>query len=307
MIIIGAGLAGLLAAHAWPNAQVFEADSEPRMNHAALLRFRGDAVSKLVGIEFRRVRVHKGIWLDGAYVEPSIRAANMYSRKILAGRVADRSIWNIAASDRWVAPESLYEELVENIGKRVFWGAPFDLAGFSARRRADAKLNAISTAPLPVAMKELMPALAADVTFERAPITVDRFRLSRTDVFQTVYFPTPAHSAYRASITGDLLIVEHAGAAAFGEWLNEVVEAFNIHGSVSPIGTVKQSYGKIAPINDSLRKRLLFSLTHEHGIYSLGRFATWRNILLDDVVDDIAVVKRLMRSSNSYDVRRNTA
>jgi hypothetical protein len=36
----------------------------------------------------------------------------------------------------------------------------------------------------------------------------------------------------------------------------------------------------------------------------IGRFATWRNILLDDVVDDIAVIKRLMRHGGAYDHAR---
>ena len=61
--------------------------------------------------------------------------------------------------------------------------------------------------------------------------------------------------------------------------------------------------GKIVPLPDAARKRLLFRLTHEHGIYSLGRFATWRNVLLDDVVNDIAVIKRLARSGDAYVAR----
>jgi hypothetical protein len=51
----------------------------------------------------------------------------------------------------------------------------------------------------------------------------------------------------------------------------------------------------------------LFRLTHEHNVFSLGRFATWRNILLDDVVDDIVQVKRLLKSSSAYDLRRAAA
>jgi hypothetical protein len=61
------------------------------------------------------------------------------------------------------------------------------------------------------------------------------------------------------------------------------------------------------PIDDALRKQLLFRLTHEHNVFSLGRFATWRNILLDDVVDDIVQVKRLLKSGSAYDVRRAAA
>jgi hypothetical protein len=73
------------------------------------------------------------------------------------------------------------------------------------------------------------------------------------------------------------------------------------------LGSVEQKYGKISPVEDAVRKQLLFQLTHEHNIYSLGRFATWRNILLDDVVDDIGAIKKLLKANSAYDVRRAAA
>jgi hypothetical protein len=90
---------------------------------------------------------------------------------------------------------------------------------------------------------------------------------------------------------------EHAISAAFGIQL----------ASCESLGSVDQKYGKIAPIDDNLRKQLLFRLTHERNIYSLGRFATWRNILLDDVVDDIAAIKKLLKANSAYDIRRAAA
>jgi hypothetical protein len=125
--IAGAGLAGLLAAHAWPQAEVFEPQSEPRANHKALLRFRSQAVAHLVGIEFREVVVRKGIW-EGHYVAPSIESANHYSAKILGGRIeGDRSIWNLEPVTRYIAPETLYEQLVESVGARIHWGEAVEL------------------------------------------------------------------------------------------------------------------------------------------------------------------------------------
>jgi hypothetical protein len=60
---------------------------------------------------------------------------------------------------------------------------------------------------------------------------------------------------------------------------------------------VQQKYGKIAPIDERFRRSSIVQLTTQHKIFSVGRFATWRNILLDDVVNDLAVVKRLIHSS----------
>jgi hypothetical protein len=291
MIIVGAGLAGLTAAHAWPQAMVLEANPEPLQLHQALLRFRTDAVARLTGIEFREVTVRKGIYFDGEFRSPSIALANFYSLKCLDALVGERSIWNLDAAKRYIAPETLYEQLVESVGSRLHWSSPFDF-----------DRPAVSTAPLDATCSALN-VNTNGVQFKRAPILVQRFRVPHADVFQTVYFPTLDHSMYRASITGSLLIVEHAYAEPHGEWEEDLRQAFGIFNTV-PVGSIKQTFGKIAPVDDVVRKRLLFDLTHKHGVFSLGRFATWRNILLDDVVDDIAVIKRLMRTAHDYDVRK---
>ena len=60
MDIVGTGLSGLIAAHIWPNANVFELSPSPIEQHKALLRFRSDVVSQVTGIEFKRVKVRKG-------------------------------------------------------------------------------------------------------------------------------------------------------------------------------------------------------------------------------------------------------
>lgn len=285
-MIVGAGLAGLIAAHAFPRSAIFEVQPRPNSIHKALLRFRSDAVSQLVGIPFRKVTVRKGIFLGGWWVEPNIAAGNLYSQKVL-GKVLDRSIWSTDPVTRYVAPEDFYEQLLSAAEHRIHWGTAFEFN----RVRPEPVIN---TAPLPIALKELGMS-AAHLTFDRAPIQVMRFRIPNCDVFQTVYYPDPAHSLYRASITGDLLICEFADGA-HGDWEREVAHSFGIH-EWHPLESTKQAYGKIAPIDDRERKALVARLTTEANIFSLGRFATWRNILLDDVIHDIAVVKQLITAS----------
>lgn len=293
--IIGAGLAGLIAAHAWPNLTVYEASPEPRADHRALLRFRTDAVAKLTGIEFRKVRVRKGIWMDGGFCMPDIQLANLYSLKCLNRLVADRSIWNIEAADRFVAPESLYEQLVDACRDRIKWGWAEALGGH------DGPL--ISTAPMPTALKALGLS-PQGVDFERSPISVLRLRVPKADVFQTIYYPGHDTPVYRASMTGDLLIIEARGDIEPSD-TQMVADSFGIDTlTAESLGESSQRYGKIAPIDDAKRKQLIFELSQRFGIYSLGRFATWRNILLDDVVEDIAVIKRLMKHGGAYDHAR---
>ena len=295
-------MAGLLAAHAWPNAQILEAAPEPREVHKALLRFRSEAVSRLTGIEFRKVRVHKGIWSCGQFNSPNIRNANQYAQKVLGfERISgDRSIWNVDPVDRWVAPESLYERLLEAARPRISWG---EAGGFAA---AGAK---ISTAPLPIALGAFN-ILDEAPPLNRAGIRVRRWRIPHADVFQTVYYPDLWTPLYRASITKDLLIAEFADDDSEedpDETMSLLCSAFGVRFDecAEPLGDTSQKYGKIEPIQDPTRKALLFKLTHEHNLYSLGRFATWRNILLDDVVDDIAAIKRLLVGGGAaYDLRK---
>lgn len=285
-MIVGAGLAGLIAAHALPRHSIVEAQDEPTATHKALLRFRSAAVGELTGIEFKPVSVHKGIWFEGGFQQPTIRAANFYSRKVL-GQMLDRSIWKLEPSTRYVAPEDFYERLIDSVGHRISWGT-----------KADYKAGGepiISTAPMPIVLREV--GIDLGETFHRAAIAVERFHVPRASIYQTVYFPTMEHSMYRASMTGDLLICEFAGEPR-GPWMTELYDAFALPDNVDQIESVTQNYGKIAPIDNGKRKAVIAQLTADHNVFSLGRFATWRNILLDDVVHDIAVVKRLLNATH---------
>jgi hypothetical protein len=284
--IVGAGLAGLIAAHAWPNFPVLEASPEPRASHKALLRFRTDAVSRLTGIEFKKVLVRKGLWSEGHFAAPNIKLSNQYSMKVLGRHIGDRSIWNLDPVERYIAPENLYEQLVESVGNRISWNHTANVASLGP---------VVSTIPLPVTMEQL--GIPAPFKFERAAIEVQRFRLYNTDVYQTIYFPDPDCPLYRASITGSLLILEFCRSTDSCEYLADLInDAFGIDMlDGQPLGKVEQKYAG--------RKQLLFQLTHDHQVFSLGRFAIWKNILLDDVVSDISVLRKLMRSS-SYELKK---
>lgn len=301
LTIVGAGYAGLLAAHAWRGAAIVEAAFRPEQKHKALLRFRTDAVARLVGIPFRPVTVRKGIWQGHGFAAPSIAFANAYSMKVLGELAAERSIWSLEPAIRYIAPETLHEQMVDHVAPRIRWGETFKFADDFGRDH-----HVVSTAPLDVTLRAVNGEPPAAGLFRYAPIFVQTFRLPQCDVFQTVYFPTDSHSVYRASITGSLLIVEHAGDPR-GVWDRDVEQAFSLRPLPAGSRLAKQSRGKIAPFaDDAQRKALLLGLTVDHKIYSLGRFATWRNILLDDVVDDIDIVRRLI-DGNGYDTRRAMA
>lgn len=296
MIIVGAGIAGLLAAHAFPDAHVLEAGQESQVSHKALLRFRTPAVGEAVGIEFQKVTVRKGIYIDGVFAQPDIQLANLYARKV-AGRLIDRSIWNTETVERYVAPEDFVERLVARCRPRITFNSPIkEFKGFT--------VPVISTVPLPALAEGLGYAPATGLNFHSAPICVVRHRLSGANVHQTIYYPSPHTRLYRASITGSLLIAEfidasHALSGVLTDDYDMLCESFGIKRSdLKVLETVPQRFGKIAPIDEGERRKFIAYATREHGIYSLGRFATWRNILLDDVLHDIAVIRRLLASDD---------
>lgn len=295
-VIIGAGLAGLIAGHIFPGARLFELEPQPRALHKALLRFRSDAVSLVTGIPFRKVRVHKAIWSGGRFCPPDMALANRYSLKV-TGKALSRSIWDVSSVDRFIAPEDFYVRLVEQMGARIQWGVDWLRNGGSHEHVA------ISTAPLPATCTALMPELELPL-FKALPIFVRRYRIADCDLHQSVYLPDRSTSTYRVSITGDLMIVESMNEPdAIG-----AAEALHMLGMenrpcMAMEANTRQSYGKIAPIDDLVRKELIHRLSMEANVYSLGRFATWRNILLDDVVEDARRIQRMMDQQDAYSKR----
>jgi hypothetical protein len=293
MIIIGAGLSGLIAAHAFPNSTVIERDPM-RANHRALLRFRTDSISRVTNIPFRRVIVRKGIFdsESSTFIEPNIAVANEYSQKVI-GKILDRSIWDMStAAERFVAPENFYELLVSALGSRVYFCQDYPLT--------DPQIEpTISTVPLSQ-HKSKFPEY--DENFQRAAITVHRFRISDCDIFQTIYYPNRHFPISRASITGNLLICEgYQKETADLQWIETVLDSFGIDNmSIKLLDIGHQKFGKISPISETIRRRMIIELTNRYRIFSLGRFATWRNILLDDLVKDIDIIKQLMES-DEYD------
>ncbi len=275
-IIIGAGLSGLIAACHIPDTPIHEAAPEATQ-HKALLRFRSEAVSAATGIPFREV----------------------YAEKVLGVMAGDRSIWDLRETKRYIAPEDLHERLTHRHRSRIRFNTPL-----SHLNRGQGHAI-ISTVPLPTILAVCGLEAPKDMSFRASPIHVSRYRLrAGTDIHQTIYFPQANVLVYRASITGDLLIIERiAHQEDSGDNLGFVCAAFGIRASeVEPIEQVSQRYGKIVAVENNARRNLLHTLSVEFNVFSLGRFACWRNILLDDVIKDIGIVQRLIDAS-AYDRR----
>lgn len=303
-VIIGAGLAGLITACKIKDVPIMES-GERIEQHKALLRFRDKSVSELTGIPFQEVTVHKEIHAGNTpHHRCTIAMANMYARKV-SGRLQGRSIWNLDTVKRYVAPMDFYDQLVDRLEDRIHWQTP--LMKLSSLAEKGPYQQVISTIPMPVMMRAcgMEP---AGFEFSKSEIHVARYKLPKgSAIYQTVYYPEPDLRVFRASITGDLLIVESmTGQPAdvftwrkdsIGE-LNMVASHFGLHrDDLVELDAVDQKYGKIVELPREQREAVLYELTRDFGVFSIGRFATWRNILLDDVAKDIEMVEKLIKAS----------
>ena len=303
MKIIGAGLAGLLSAHMLPEARVHEACEELKRGHFAVLRHRSNNISAATGVPFKEIKVVKSIWKavnnvwQGEHAKPDIQLCNLYARKV-AGMVCDRSIWTAdGVAKRWLAPDNFINKMAGPIMDRIEFSSKVDS---DFLKRQDEPI--ISTMPMPVLAKMLgikMPNIRNDST----PITVKRFKVPANNIYQTIYFPDPNNPVYRATLHEDLLIVEGVKDKYDIDWREWVGASFGLEEkTMLPIGVHEQKYGKITPIDDDFRKSFILHVTMKYNIWSVGRFATWRNLLLDDVHDDILKIKEMM-SQHKYDIR----
>lgn len=295
MNIIGAGLAGLLCGALSPGRHtIYEAQGQLPNNHGAVLRFRSDEISRALGIPFKKVTVYKAIWFGGKEMDPTPRMQNYYSDKVLH-EFGSRSIRDISPVTRWIAPTDFTYQLSQRCN--IVFNRPFPKFGNSQ------DTPTISTMPMPVMLNHVFDEDEYRYAeFRRQEIWTRSYRISDCDVYQTIYFPGAETSIYRATITGDKFILEYARKPTTvlgfdNQILMNICAAFGInHQNICSdvANTTHQKYGKIIDIDHDLRRSIMAKLTHAHNIYSLGRYATWRNILLDDVYHDIFKIRDLI-------------
>lgn len=301
--IIGAGMSGLLAANMihQPYEIIERAEGIPN-NHMALLRFRSAAVGDVCGIPFRKVTVMKTTKGTGN----DVADAMSYSRKVTGGyRLrSSSSAFNTEVVERYIAPPTLIESMAAKVMPRsIRFGMEFgDIR--------EGRGAVISTIPMINMMKVLAWPGPIPVFSYRSGFSV-HFDIRDCDAHVTCYIPHRAEKPYRASITDNKVIVEYAfdrnemNDDAIMEDATEIAEAYlgivpsDVEG---PITIHPSQYAKIAPIDETIRRNFILWASLQHNVYSLGRFATWRpGLLMDDVVNDIRVIERLMSGNHLYE------
>lgn len=318
MIIYGAGMSGLLAAHMLRRYSPIvreSADSLPN-NHAALLRFRTDVVSKATGIPFKKVFVQKAVlsYTDkNLTTSPTIKDQNLYALKV-GDAVMARSIMNMAPGERYIAPPNFIEQLAKSVD--IEYGAKLEKVDIHPKEPT------ISTIPMNELMRIAGWSDMPKFNFKSIITITAEITQPSIDVYQTVYDPSPYSLPYRISITGNKLIIEmvknqHSEgyinntemALVFAKMCLRIFFEENLieEGAIT-VDTVEvkaQKYGKLIPLEGKARKEFILAMTDVHNVYSLGRFSTWRQILMDDVVNDVNIIEAMIEQRDSYSRRLN--
>ncbi len=303
-------MAGCLAAIKYPTATILEQSDEPKVNHHALLRMRSLTVSFMTNIPFKEVFVEKFIYdhrSGNCHSNPSPADIINYSRKT-NGLVTRRSIADLRTVRRYVPPHDFQEQLIDRVKDRITFGNRIVcikngkiVTDYYTWDNDDGFI--ISTLPMQVNLEATGTVHDIDFELRSRPIYVNKVKLKDYNLNMTIYFPQLNLNVYRASMIGNILATESIAPIEQND-IDFVCEAFSIP-SYDIITEVlleneMQHNGKIQPVDDDTRKSFLYNMTLSHNLYSLGRFACWRQIILDDVVRDIEQIERMMRT-HPYD------
>lgn len=309
-VVVGAGMAGLLAGSMLRNnlVSIYEKQESLPNNHSAVLRFRSSVVGDTLNIPFRKVKVIKAI---EPFKNP-VAQALAYSKKTNGSyRIRSSVSADGELCDRWIAPNNFIQQMNDLVNERILFGQDF----FTQKEVAFAEgVKFISTIPMPSLMKILEYPGEKKIQFMNVKGVNIEAVIGNCDAHCSLYVPNPLLPFSRVSITGSRLTVEcqhkkelledHKYAEAVLRQATTLLGFTDledlIHWQVK-----EQRYAKILPIDDDERKRFILWATEEFGIYSLGRFATWRpGLLLDDVVNDVRIIQKLAGTKHAYDHKK---
>lgn len=304
--IIGAGMAGLLAANMLRRHKVtvFEKQKSLPNNHSAVLRFRTPEVGNVLGIEFKKVQMVKTV----VPYKNLVADALSYSYKCTGKYRTDRSILDgTVISDRYIAPYDLIDKMAKSID--IQYGENY----LNNRKSFDPFIPIISTIPMPILIGELFYRELKQSDFDYLSGYNLVGKVQNTEAYTSILFPDPDKFYSRISITGDQYIAEFPKLIANVPVNDSETNIDDIKKTISiELGIdnwylidkptwFPQQYSKILPIDEHKRKNFIRWATNEYNIYSLGRYATWRpKLLLDDLINDVRKIERWIENPNSY-------
>lgn len=306
MHIIGAGLAGLLAGAMLRHKAIAIHEGQDALpnNHSAVLRFRSPVVGEVLNIPFRKVWALKATqrWSNPVADALAYSAKTNGSHTLRSILSADGQV-----SERYIAPGNLIAQIADGLQCPINYGTVLSSIDLINK---DDEAPIISTIPMPALMAILGWEQSSEFRFRRGINIVAT--IPGADAYCSLYVPDPLLPFSRVSLTGDNLIVECTQDFAteldalpameqpqrIRSALAEAMNLMGLDGVEAEYEAHHQKYAKILPIDEEERRAFIMWASTQFNVYSLGRFATWRpGLLLDDVVQDVRVIQRLIAKS----------
>ena len=310
ILIIGAGLAGVVAQNALSNHDLSIVDKklDPDIfgDHSAVMRFRDDRLANLLGISLKEVTVYKAYALGGQLcTEPNITANNCYSLKTHES-LSERSLKDCGVQKRYLFDSSIKAQRVISGAtlKCIYKEYDIDtgekfIAQFSSSQMNTFEIQydyCISTIPMPTILKAA--GIKHSIIFGSEVIHVYTAKINiPSDVHQTIYFPEADDPAYRITIEGQRIIAESMEELNGNDMCYLVDEFFGLHPNYYDDWKHSKQIGKLREVDSNRRKAMMVQL-NKLNIYSLGRYATWRSIRADHLVGDIERIKHFINVSS---------
>lgn len=307
IVILGAGMAGAMAYGYFRsyNPEVYDAKTDDDVKYA-IMRLKDKSIGLILGTPLKEIKVDKACYYKGKlYDNSNIMLSNLYSYKV-NDKLNSRSIDHLNKATRFILndkislPTNYNHEFKDVVHKDVVFKAPPHAA---VLKKYDI---CISTLPMSHMVKIKGMEKFKDVSFHSKPICVKKFKLKiKSCVNQTIYFPDPELQTYRASIEEGEFIVESIEIKPNEAEIEEIANAFGLDLSMMDFDNeFENKHGKIIPIDPDIRRSIIAELTEKFNIYSLGRFATWRNLRTDDLIDDLKKIDKIIKVSNLKNYRR---
>jgi hypothetical protein len=292
--IIGAGMAGLLAANMLRHHNPVVIERGPRLpnNHNSVLRFRSTIVGDVLGIDFKKVKMIKAPveWRN------PVADALAYSRKNGGPMRTDRSITDgLVVAERYIAPPDLITRMARDVD--IEFDTEYDF------KSKDDKV--ISTVPMPVLVDSMDYPHLSSSDFRWINGGVIRATVLDCEAYCSLMIPDPGTDISRISITGNELIVETPKTPSIvnaNGILNQAIGYLGLDkNSIAEVRVSEQRYAKITPIDNDKRLNFIYwASTLKGRAFSLGRFSTWRpGLLLDDLVKDIRRIDGWIKSKSA--------
>lgn len=301
MIILGAGLAGAIANGRFSQLapSIFDAGRDKGCldNHKAIMRIRDPRTALLLGCDVREVEVTKQVWFQQKlHNDATIQMNNLYSLRV-SNEIHKKSISTLGTQKRYIIQGQIrpsnvkYEHNLVKVEPGVLY---FETPHGEYCVEYD---KCISTIPLPVLLEAAYSNYFTKVQFNLFPIQVYRANLKiPCTTNQTIYFPEKRYAFYRATLQEGTIIAESRDTGSITRWeVGQMLKVFGLDESmvIDEKATIQKN-GKMNSIDDNERKALIYRLTDDFGIYSLGRFAIWKPIRVDHLVGDVEKIARMM-------------